>query len=683
MEILIQKINFNVASKKKFITLLFISLLPFSTLFAQVTVSADGPGDTYELFRNAWGGNVWEVPDCGHTNFGRHITEEYDDVLGKHVFAFHIHTDLDDDRCTNFDRQRNEVKTYGPSKPEVKAALGEIVVYRWKFKLDEGFQPSYSFTHIHQIKAGDGDAGAPVITITPRLASPERLEVLHNNGSGGTTTTLVQAPLADFKGTWVEAYEKIYFDEHGAYELIIKRISDGAILMSYSSNNIDMWRDQSTFSRPKWGIYRSLNNKHQLRDEQVRFNDFYIAEEIDTTTDPTDPDPTDITGNGGTVTAQFTTSKASENFPYAVDNNIHTKYYKSGEKALWIQYQSSTAETATKYAITSANDVPERDPKDWKLLGSNDGSTWTVLDSRSDQFFENHHLTKTYTVNNNSPYIFYRLDINANNGHSGTQLAEWRLYKKQSQTITFTDIPDKTYGDADFELSAEATSNLSVTYTIVSGPLTLNGNIAHITGAGTAVIRAMQEGDENFEAAPAVEQEIIIDKATQAISFSEVLPKNANESPLELMATGSSNLPVSFTVVSGSATLAGNLLTFTGTGEVLVSANQAGNENYLTAQNVSQTILVFENDEKKDGIKVKVYPNPTHGQLKVKLDNKEDKDYTFVIYNSQGKLIESTVLQRSNNKFEVDFDITSETNGFYYLSVSEGTLNIVKQIIKE
>src|ERR1017187_6671106 len=39
------------------------------------------------------------------------------------------------------------------------------------------------------------------------------------------------------------------------------------------------------------------------------------------------------------------------------------------------------AKAVRQYALTSANDFPQRDPQDWRLLGSNDdGKTWTVLD---------------------------------------------------------------------------------------------------------------------------------------------------------------------------------------------------------------------------------------------------------------------------------------------------------------
>jgi hypothetical protein len=54
-------------------------------------------------------------------------------------------------------------------------------------------------------------------------------------------------------------------------------VSDGAELLFYSDTDMDLWRSGATFIRPKWGIYRSLNNKERLRDERVWFADFAIG----------------------------------------------------------------------------------------------------------------------------------------------------------------------------------------------------------------------------------------------------------------------------------------------------------------------------------------------------------------------------------------------------------------------
>ena len=62
--------------------------------------------------------------------------------------------------------------------------------------------------------------------------------------------------------------------------------------------------------------------------------------------------------------------------------------------------------------------------------------------------------------------------------------------------------------------------------------------------------------------------------------------------PLTLSAWANSGLPVSFTLISGSATLSGSTLTFTGTGPVTVQATQGGNWNFGVATPVNVTFTV-------------------------------------------------------------------------------------------
>lgn len=252
--------------------------LPMGTV-----LRANGPGNTYELIDSVLGGgaSAEEVPDCSHPDFGRHISEVYDSTLCRFVFLFYMHVTPDNDRCSAFDRQRNEIKTFGPSPDSLKAFLNDTMTHHWKFKLDSGFQPSPNFTHIHQIKAGDGDDGAPIITLTPRFGHPDKMQVIHTGSSSATSLgTVLQVDLTPFKGTWVEAEEHIIYKTNGTYSITIRRMRDDSVLLSYTNTNIDMWRNGTTFARPKWGIYRSLNNKSYLRDEQVRFADFCIAKGV-------------------------------------------------------------------------------------------------------------------------------------------------------------------------------------------------------------------------------------------------------------------------------------------------------------------------------------------------------------------------------------------------------------------
>ncbi len=265
----------------KRILLLILLLLPFfqNNLCAQLILDADGAGDTYELITSklAPNYNPIEVPDCGHTNFGRHIDEIFDNDLNDHVFRFFIHVDDDDDRCINFDRQRNEIKTYNQSPDSLLGIEDEMVEYKWKFKLDVGHQSSPKFTHIHQLKAvGGTEASMPLITLTTRLGTPDKLELRHAEST--SAVTLTQVDLTPFKGTWCEATETVTYGESGTYDLVIRKVSDNSVMFSYNNNDIRMWKTQADFIRPKWGIYRSLLFASDLRDEEVLFADFSIEE---------------------------------------------------------------------------------------------------------------------------------------------------------------------------------------------------------------------------------------------------------------------------------------------------------------------------------------------------------------------------------------------------------------------
>jgi hypothetical protein len=100
------------------------------------------------------------------------------------------------------------------------------------------------------------------------------MELIHNN-----TTKVAIANLSSFEGVWVECTEVVFIHPvNGTYAMTIKRVSDGASILSYGDNSLMTIRPDNTFLRPKWGIYRSLNSPTDLRDEAVRFAGFSIQE---------------------------------------------------------------------------------------------------------------------------------------------------------------------------------------------------------------------------------------------------------------------------------------------------------------------------------------------------------------------------------------------------------------------
>ncbi|CAL9334411.1 hypothetical protein SUDANB145_00133 [Streptomyces sp. enrichment culture] len=92
--------------------------------------------------------------------------------------------------------------------------------------------------------------------------------------------------------------------------------------------------------------------------------------------------------------------------------------------------------TVTDYALTSADDHCSRDPKDWRLEGSDDGRTWVTLDRRTGETFPERFLVREFTVTDAAPYARYRLHITANAEDVGEiQLNRVQLLRKSSHPV--------------------------------------------------------------------------------------------------------------------------------------------------------------------------------------------------------------------------------------------------------
>ncbi|GGG91343.1 hypothetical protein GCM10007415_27410 [Parapedobacter pyrenivorans] len=138
----------------------------------------------------------------------------------------------------------------------------------------------------------------------------------------------------------------------------------------------------------------------------------------------------DVTGNGIlTVSRDNDGGKfAGEGSLKLTDNDTQTKFLQfnfAGDLTWTLDFYEPLILGA--YTFTSANDVPDRDPKNWKLEGSMDNENWTLLDERTDEAFEARFLTKTYTFENSTAYRYYRVSVTSVVAGGLFQLAEFRI----------------------------------------------------------------------------------------------------------------------------------------------------------------------------------------------------------------------------------------------------------------
>ncbi|TCO46277.1 putative alpha-1,2-mannosidase [Kribbella antiqua] len=142
------------------------------------------------------------------------------------------------------------------------------------------------------------------------------------------------------------------------------------------------------------------------------------------------PTPTGIGGSEMDkvthVTANGENTGSGEIATNAADGDKFTKWLVF-QPTGWLVYETSAPVVIRKYALTSANDADGRDPQNWTVQGSNDGSNWTTLDTQTGQSFESRFQTKEYSFTNETAYKFFKLDITLNHGENIVQLADWYL----------------------------------------------------------------------------------------------------------------------------------------------------------------------------------------------------------------------------------------------------------------
>jgi hypothetical protein len=167
---------------------------------------------------------------------------------------------------------------------------------------------------------------------------------------------------------------------------------------------------------------------------------------------------------------------------------------------------------------------------------------------------------------------------------------------KAAQSIApFTSIGNKAFGDTAFAITAPtASSGLPITLSVKSGPATISGNTVTLTGVGTVTLAANQAGNDNYAAATEMTTSFSVSKATQTIgTFASIGNKTFGDAPFAVtVPTSSGSLPVTLSVKSGPATISANTVTITGAGTVVLAANQAGNDNYAAATEVTTSFTV-------------------------------------------------------------------------------------------
>ncbi|PXX96838.1 hypothetical protein DF185_19550 [Marinifilum breve] len=171
---------------------------------------------------------------------------------------------------------------------------------------------------------------------------------------------------------------------------------------------------------------------------------------------------------------------------------------------------------------------------------------------------------------------------------------------------------------------------------------------------------------------------INITKKEQTIEFLATPSSVKANDEIELQATASSGLEVTFEILSGDANINGNNITFNQTGTVEVKAIQAGNDEYEAAETtISFTVDIATGIDDIRTASVQIYPNPVVRELNINFEQRGNR--MIYLYDLTGHI----KFQKESHSSTEKINISKYSKGIYILKIQSENETITRKIVKQ
>lgn len=347
-------------------------------------------------------------------------------------------------------------------------------------------------------------------------------------------------------------------------------------------------------------------------------------------------------------------------------------------------YEAATNVTATVTANKALLTITAQDKK--RLYGQNNPTFTVVYSGFVNGDDQNDLLTQpvatcTATVNTNAGAYPITVTGAASDNYDFKYVnGTLTIDALPAQVITFSAIPVKKYGDAEFWAGAKASSGLKVSYTSSNPNVAtiVKDTIIQIVGAGTAVITASQAGNSMFGAAQDVTQSLTVQKAALTIrADNQARNEGQPNPPLTVTYTGFVNNEDSSRLTTlPTVTTAANTASFAGTYRINVQG--ATSPNYaINQQNGILTILPAQGDG-QDNLNAYVTGG---GQLQVNVYAVNTVKVSVQLFDLNGsRVANSTVtLVKGFNAFRLP--IGNLSPGIYNIRVGGGDVLLKTKVV--
>ena len=179
------------------------------------------------------------------------------------------------------------------------------------------------------------------------------------------------------------------------------------------------------------------------------------------------------------------------------------------------------------------------------------------------------------------------------NYEAAPQLTETVSAQKAGQSISITTHAptSRVFGQSFTVAATGGGSGNAVTFSSAGGCSNLGAAFTMTSGTTDCIVKYDQAGNDNYEAAPQLIETVNAQKASQSITITAPAPASkVFGQSFAVAATASSGLSVSFDSAGGCSNAADTFTMTSGTTDCIVEYDQAGNDNYEAAPQLTETV---------------------------------------------------------------------------------------------
>jgi len=244
----------------------------------------------------------------------------------------------------------------------------------------------------------------------------------------------------------------------------------------------------------------------------------------------------------------------------------------------------------------------------------------------------------------------------------------------ENQIITFDEIGVEVYGNPELILSATASSALAVTFSSSDETIAkVIDDKLQIISAGTCFIYADQEGNTEYNPAPQVFQELVINKKNIIVSV------DANQT--KVYGDAEPTLTYTSDALIGGDAFSGELNRESGENvgfyEIYIGSLSAGNNYNITFHSEDFEITETLSDNNIDTNILYMYPNPTKSDLFITNDTKNKLNIKVIDINGR------VIIEKSSSNDKIRLNLEGQPSGAYNVLIENDGNYVVKKIIKK